>query len=216
MKLVSENPGASELALLLAAERLFAEHGIAAVSLRQINQAANQKNISAAHYHFGSREGLIRAVLAHRWPQLDRRRAEMLERPAPTKDLRFYLEAFVLPLVDELAPRPEGSYYIRFMQQYERERGDYEIARQLSPAGVEIYKRIESLICYIPEDVRRLRIRYLINMIHSVFAAAEERICKGEMRYDEVPLTAANAIDMFAAALSAPLSAETIALLPGK
>jgi len=216
MKLATENPGPSELALILAAEKLFAEHGIAAVSLRQINQAANQKNISAAHYHFGSREGLVMAVLSYRWPQLDRRRAEMLNRPASAKDMRFYLEAFILPLVDELIPRPEGNYYIRFMQQYEREHGDYEVARRLTPAGVEIYRNIERLIYYVPEPVRRLRIGYLINMIHSVFAAVEERIGAGAMRYEDVPLTASNAIDMFAAALSAPLSAETIAALPGK
>ena len=35
--------------LILAAERLFSEFGIDAVSLRQINAAARQRNSSAAH-----------------------------------------------------------------------------------------------------------------------------------------------------------------------
>jgi AcrR family transcriptional regulator len=212
---MSDMPGAGEQALILAAERLFAEQGIEAVALRHVNQAANQRNMSAAHYHFGSREGLVRAVLMYRWPDLDRRRAAMLDRPG-AKDLRFYLEAFVLPLIEELTPRAEGNHYLRFMQQYARFRGDYTFARQFSPAGVAIYDQLERLIGYIPIAVRRLRIGYLINMIHAVLAIAEERLGKGEVSHGEIELTASNLIDMFASALTAPLSAETLELLPAE
>src|SRR5262245_27829305 len=104
-KRISEASGGGEIALILAAERLFAERGIEAVALRHVNQAANQRNMSAAHYHFGSREGLVRAVLMYRWPDLDRRRGAMLEERSGKRDLRFYLEAFILPLVEELQPR---------------------------------------------------------------------------------------------------------------
>lgn len=208
-----ESPGGSELALILAAERLFAERGIEAVALRQINQAANQKNMSAAHYHFGSREGLVRAVLEHRWPALDRRRAELLRREGRAKDMRFFLEAFILPLSEELVPRAEGNHYIRFMRQYERQAGDYrEIARELTPAGIEIYAGIEALLGGVPEAVRRLRIGYLINMIHSVLARAEERLSLGEIAPQAVALITANLIDMCAGALTAPLSDETLDL----
>lgn len=210
MKREVENLGQGETALILAAERLFAERGIEGVALRQVNQAANQKNISAAHYHFGSREGLVQAVLTYRLPNLDRRRGELLHRKSETKDLRFYLEAFIKPLVEELSPREEGNYYLRFIQQYEKYRGNYEFVRSISPSGVEIYAGLERLIYYIPEQIRRLRVGYLINMIHSVLAIAEERLGKGEVSFAEIELIAANAMDMFAAALTAPLSAETI------
>ena len=53
-------------AILLAAERLLAEYGMHGASLRQISEAAGQKNTSAIHYHFGSREQLIEAVFIHR------------------------------------------------------------------------------------------------------------------------------------------------------
>jgi AcrR family transcriptional regulator len=210
---VADNPGGGEIALILAAERLFAERGIEAVAMRHINQAANQRNMSAAHYHFGSRDGLIRAVLMHRWPELDRRRGDLLRRSGPGRDIRFYLEAFVEPLIEELAPREEGNFYLRFMQQYERFRGDYGFARQLSPAGVEIYDNLERLIGYLPEAVRRLRIGYLINMIHSVLAITEERLGTGEVAQADIRLIAANLVDMCAAALVAPLSAGTLDLL---
>lgn len=212
-KPLSETPGVGETALILAAERLFAEQGIEAVALRHVNQAANQRNMSAAHYHFGSREGLVRAVLMYRWPDLDRRRGEMLENRPGARDLRFYLEAFIGPLIEELTPREEGNYYLRFMQQYARFRGDYTFARQFSPAGVAIYDHLERLIGYIPAEVRRLRIGYLINMIHAVLAIAEERLGKGEVGRGEIELTASNLIDMFASALTAPLSADTLGLL---
>jgi AcrR family transcriptional regulator len=211
MKRTTDTVFSGETALILAAERLFAENGIEGVALRQINQAANQKNISAAHYHFGSREGLVQAVLRYRLPELDRRRGELLRRKVGAKDVRFYLEAFIAPLIEELGPRETGNHYLRFIQQYERIHGDdYEFARQISPHGVEIYAGLERLLYYIPAEVRRLRIGYLINMIHSVLATAEARLEKGKLSQADVPLIAANTLDMFAAALSAPLSADTV------
>ena len=49
-------------AILDAAERLMAEHGINGVSLRTILAEA-KANAAALHYHFGSREDLIAAIL---------------------------------------------------------------------------------------------------------------------------------------------------------
>jgi hypothetical protein len=54
---------------------------------------------------------------------------------------------------------------------------------------------------------------YLINMIHSVFAVTEERLCNGHMAHNDVVLLAENTIDMFAAALSAPLSSAMLGKL---
>lgn len=207
--------GPGETALILAAERLFAERGVEGVSLRQVNQAANQKNNAAAHYHFGSRDGLVDAVLTYRLPELDRRRGELLGRSEP-KGLRFYLEAFIKPLAAQLSRREEGNYYIRFIQQYERYRGgDNAFVRRISPSGVQIYDGLEGQLYYLPEPVRRFRIGHLINVIHSILAAAEERLGRGELSHADVELTVANLTDMVEAALTAPLSAETIERLRG-
>lgn len=48
--------------LLAAAERLFAERGMHAVSNRQISEAASQGNNAAVCYHFGTRTDLLRAI----------------------------------------------------------------------------------------------------------------------------------------------------------
>ena len=48
--------------ILETAESLFARHGYAATSLRDITEAAGA-NVAAVNYHFGSKEALLVAVL---------------------------------------------------------------------------------------------------------------------------------------------------------
>jgi len=203
----------AELALIYAAERLFAEHGIAAVSLRQINQAARQKNISAAHYHFGSRDGLVLAVLEHRWLDLDRRRQVRLDAAGENRDMRFYVNLLIETLAQELDPRPEGNHYIRFLWQYESYRSGQELARSMSPAGVEVYERIGAAIAHLPEPIRAVRMRYLVNIIHGVLAAAEHQLETGQLVFSDVPLLVSNLVDMVTAAMSASPSDETCTLI---
>jgi AcrR family transcriptional regulator len=59
-------PGA--MAILAAAERLIGSHGLDGVSTRQITIAAGMGNNSAVAYHFGDREGLLRAISQWRLP----------------------------------------------------------------------------------------------------------------------------------------------------
>ena len=68
------------LALIEAAERLFGQHGIDAVSLRQIRLEACAGNNSAVSYHFRDREKLVRAIWDYRLPMLEDLRRPMLER----------------------------------------------------------------------------------------------------------------------------------------
>ncbi len=58
----------TRLALMRAAEQLFAQQGVDRVSLREIAIAAGQRNVSAATYHFGSKRELIEAILERTAP----------------------------------------------------------------------------------------------------------------------------------------------------
>ncbi len=69
---------ATRLALIESAERLFAQHGVEGISLRQIAADAGCANTNAVAYHFGSKEALVEAVLRHRVPVLEARRRELL------------------------------------------------------------------------------------------------------------------------------------------
>jgi AcrR family transcriptional regulator len=104
--------------LILAAERLFAERGIEGVSLREINLAAKQRNTSAAHYHFGSKDALIDAIFEFRRSEVGKRRDEMLdalERENRANDVRSLAEALVMPLATEVHRGPESGRYLEFL-----------------------------------------------------------------------------------------------------
>src|ERR1700744_2237350 len=62
-----------------AAQMLFARHGVDAVTVQQIVDAAGQRNNDALHYHFGSKEELIRQMVVAGAAVLDERRREMLD-----------------------------------------------------------------------------------------------------------------------------------------
>ncbi|MFQ5914568.1 MAG: TetR/AcrR family transcriptional regulator [Nitrospinota bacterium] len=63
--------------ILDTAERVFAEQGINACSIRFITSEAGV-NLASVHYHFGSKEGLVRAVLERRIDPMNRERIERL------------------------------------------------------------------------------------------------------------------------------------------
>lgn len=95
--------------ILVAAERLFAERGVAATSLRAVTQKAGV-NLAAVHYHFGSKNALLQAVLARTLGPINQERLKHLERlefaaQGEILEIEPLLEAFLRPavfLADEL------------------------------------------------------------------------------------------------------------------
>ncbi len=64
--------------ILDTAERLFAEHGYDATSLRAITSEAGV-NLAAVNYHFNSKESLLKALFSRRLTLLNRKRLALLE-----------------------------------------------------------------------------------------------------------------------------------------
>ncbi|MBA0048032.1 TetR/AcrR family transcriptional regulator [Mycobacteroides sp. LB1] len=85
--------------LLSAAEQLFAERGVDAVSLRAIMGAAGT-NVASVHYHFGSKERLIEALLDKYLHQIETRRFALLDTAEDAGTLRSIAEAIVMPLAE--------------------------------------------------------------------------------------------------------------------
>ncbi len=104
----------TERRLLLAAERLFAERGVDSVSLRAINTAAGT-NVASVHYHFGSKESLLEALIRERSQEVSERRAVRLERleAGGKATARGLAEAFVVP-VAEMADSG-GQAWVQFI-----------------------------------------------------------------------------------------------------
>ena len=97
--------------LLRTALRLFAAHGIEAVTLGDINTGAEQRNNSAAQYHFGGKEQLLGEIVRVHGARLARRRAalvgELCATPDPT--LRDVMRALVQPLAEAAADDEHGG-----------------------------------------------------------------------------------------------------------
>lgn len=116
--------------LLETAERLFAEHGIVAVSNRQISEAAGQGNNSAVGYHFGTKLDLVRAVARRHSAHIDRRREEMAVQVTGSTDVRDWVDCMVRPKIDHLDSLGQPTWYGRFVAQLMTDPALSEVVQQ--------------------------------------------------------------------------------------
>jgi AcrR family transcriptional regulator len=204
-------PAATALQLLVSAERLFAEHGLAGVSLRQISLAAGSSNNSAIRYHFGSKEDLLRAIFAYRLNDLTLRRSLLRARADPD-DIRGQLEAHVVPLI-ELAESPDSSY-VSFIEQLQRAGAVEVFLRQENAmkSQEEFTLVMQRLLPHIAEPARSLRIRQVQDLaVH--LAAERERAIRRNDAIIPFALFVSNVIDGLAGFVEAAASAETERLI---
>jgi AcrR family transcriptional regulator len=215
------NPG--RLALILAAEQMIAVHGVGGAPLRQINELAGHKNSGATHYHFGSRQGLIQAVLSYRVVTISARRAAIVEdlKGQPSGlDIRGLVQALAHPLVEELKPRPEGNYFLRFSERIRRERAQYEIIYDfpVDPwhfAQAELVRRL----AHLPSALAALRVQLAWDQIISGLAGIEATLQNRSWSTDTF-IAIETLVDFIAAGLAGPAAAPLLAALqqqaPGK
>jgi AcrR family transcriptional regulator len=104
-------------AILTAAERLFAEHGVFAVSNRQVSEAAGQGNNAAVGYHFGTKTDLVRAIEHKHAIPVEKLREERVNALTPAAELRDWVGCLVLPLTDHLTAMGNPTWYARFAAQ---------------------------------------------------------------------------------------------------
>ena len=114
--------------ILDTAERLFAQKGFDAVSLRNIIASA-RVNLAAVHYHFGSKQALVHAVIARRLrPINEERLAKLAEARAnagkqPVK-LERVLECLFRPLFRLQANPKAGPTFARLVGRVMGERNE--------------------------------------------------------------------------------------------
>ena len=103
--------------ILDAAEKLFAERGYHGVSIRDVTGAADV-DVALVSYHFGSKQGLLDAVLMRRAADLNDERLALLDAVLagsgrrPPK-LEAIIDAFTRPLLDRSSRGTPGwkSYF---------------------------------------------------------------------------------------------------------
>jgi AcrR family transcriptional regulator len=197
---------ATRLSILLAAEALFAERGIEAVPLREIGQAAGQRNNVAVQYHFGDRDELLRALLTYRATESRLRRAEMLEevigsdQPTTLEDL---VGIYVQSLRDHLTPE---SHYLAFLSRYITERGGYRgfEGAVSDTAMLRMQPMISALLPHLSAGL--CQERWTLVMTSTVHALARYQVLQ---RSGELPAPIDQLIDDLILVETAGLSAKS-------
>jgi AcrR family transcriptional regulator len=121
----SSAPFSTKDRILGAAEELFAQHGFAGTSLRQVTSRADV-NIAAVNYHFGSKENLVNEVFRRRMDEMSAQRLARLEAAAREHpcELEPVLAAFVEPALAMALDRHGGAAFIRVIARAYAEKND--------------------------------------------------------------------------------------------
>jgi len=156
--------------LVEAATEVFAEDGVYAGSLVEITRRAGQRNRGAVHYHFGSRESLLVAVLHQHAPFLAAREGELLDkaRTTPDDDLTAVLEAIVRPAVELAETGPSGRRYLVIVGQLveEFDRLDQAVAAELTATGgYDVYALLAERMPPLDEALQNERLALITGFI---------------------------------------------------
>jgi AcrR family transcriptional regulator len=197
--------------LVRAAEQLFAERGIDAVSLREINRAAGAKNASALQYHFGDRDGLLRAVLAKHQGAVEDRRHAMLDayEAAGMADLRSLAGALVRPLAAKLSDPDGGPAYLQIVADLVNRPRPIIDPADFDDPSTSVYRWRQAVGTILEGDATRLHRRFVARRFATVELALRAR---GAPHRDD-RLFVSQLVDLVTGVLSAPLSDETLRIL---
>jgi AcrR family transcriptional regulator len=169
--------------LVLVAERLFSERGVEAVSLREVGKAASSRNTAATQYHFGGKEGLVRAIVDRRAPVLNARRLQLLQELTEAAELRGVpptvtelVRVLALPLIEEST---RGSHYVGFLSRLAMERHRAPWVAELDEQSMGSFARVASLLrASLPELDRQRFIHrrdMLVQLVVTSLAAWQQQ-----------------------------------------
>ena len=158
--------------ILNAAERLIADQGYAATSLRQIIAEAGV-NLASVHYHFGSKDELLDELIIRKARPVNDRRMMLLSqfeqeaggKPVPLDQV---LMAFLEP---PFRQREVNPVFIRLMgRMYGEGLMPGIVRKHFGPTVIRFYEALRRAVPDIPEEELRWRIHFLIGaMAHSMF-----------------------------------------------
>lgn len=148
--------------LMLAAERLYGQHGLDGVSLRQVATAAGQANNYVVQHHFGSKLGLIQAVSEMRLPAMEAHRQTLVDAARAEGDTSVprMLSCLFSPLVTVLAEQ-DMKDYARFtlaVMHLDPQEHPFVRSTDISPASTEIRGKLSETLSDLGPDVFRRRL----------------------------------------------------------
>lgn len=163
--------------ILATAERLFAEHGVEAVSNRQVSEAAGQSNNFAVGYHFGTKDDLVLAIVRRHSESIERRRTDRLAEITGSPDLRDWVSCLVRPITEYLASLGSPTWYARFIAQVTTHPSYRELVVNESFSSRSMQQTVDGmfrLVPRLPEEVRQER-SYMSRLMLVHMCAERER-----------------------------------------
>jgi AcrR family transcriptional regulator len=197
--------------IILAAERMIADHGVDGVSMRQIGTAVGSGNNSAVLYHFGSKEKLVQAIFEYRLPRLRERRAALIAERQPP-DLRGWLECQIAVVLEQ--SELDDSNYMGFVASLSQHGGDAfkHLPRRFARGQREFEDHLRACLTSVDEPLRTHRLAQVMEM--TVQAAANRERARARRRAVlPLALEVTNLVDCMVGFLEAPVSPASQAAL---
>ena len=190
--------------LLAEARRLFATQGVLQTTSREIVEAAGQRNVSALTYHFGSRDGVLAAILLGFDEVLDAERGALLGRIGEDASTRDLVAALLVPYARPLAT-VEGREYLRIVAQLTERFPEWRDASLTGPYLRRILGILERRRAELRPAIRRERVVAAITLMTAAMAERARLVSERRRgRLDEATFLA-NLADMIVGVLEAPL-----------
>ncbi len=161
--------------IIESAESLFARHGYAATSLRDITDAAGA-NVAAVNYHFGSKEALLIAVLDRTVGPIGPRRTALLDEfeTAGEPSIAQVLTAYLLPPLEVIAElRARDTELPRFVSRMYTEGSqlmNQVMGRQFAETQTRFMGALRPLLPDVNDDELLWRLRCVVGVIVYLFA----------------------------------------------
>lgn len=197
--------------LLDAAARAFARDGVFNASLIDITRQAGQRNRAALSYHFGSRDGVLCAVIDRHAAFLAQREGELLEVARHQQALEPVIEALVRPAAELADSNWRGRCCLLIIAELTSEdRAQYSAELQdvlASTGGNEVFALLTERTGHLTDELRTERFSLMVMFILRAIAdrarLLERRTRHGRPQLEHEPFVA-NLVAMAAAAMSAP------------
>ncbi|MEU5001496.1 helix-turn-helix domain-containing protein [Streptomyces sp. NPDC021622] len=194
--------------LIRAGEEVFAAQGVDGAQLRDIVRSAGQSNPSAVQYHFGSRAGLLDAVMAARQTRTEKvLEAELAKLGDASDSLPRLLTALVNAEATELRTE-RGRRCLRISAQLSHESGVRTRTPHPTIDGTvywELIGRVEDcLATTLPEPVRLERLDLALTLIGAAMGDRARQYLAGTTPLTDEPLFLADLVETTTALLGAP------------
>jgi AcrR family transcriptional regulator len=198
-------------ALLDAAARAFARDGVFNASLIDITRQAGQGNRAALRYHFGSRDGVLCAVIGRHAEFLAHREGELLEVARHRDGLEPVIEALVRPAAELADSGWRGRCCLLIIAELTGEdRAQYSSELQAvlaSTGGDDVFALLTERTGHLTDELRTERFSLMVMFILRAIAdrarILERRSRLGRPQLEHEPFVT-NLVAMAAAATGAP------------